>query len=423
MSVGTAAGSEFARGSSVIAFVRREWLVLSSAAIWIVFVVNFSALKVSSSDEMVQYTFVRRLYGDASHALGYYFGLGLLEAPFYGIGKLIDHAGLHTVAGDPVRPAAVALGLGLLSTFAWPLLASVMQDMRLPGAGFAILAAAFGTPFFYYATFVPGKDHAVDALLISAVVYLSYRYCRSDGREQWTTVALGAVFGFAYTVRYFDGAAAVMLVLLLALWRRWRDAAVVAGVSAVVCGLLFLVPFGLGVHVFSGGNYSPDTVLTFAPLNPLRMLFTNHRGFFVWSPVSVLSVLGLALLFRSRPAHRRFLTAVCAMAVGLMAAYALVTFWDGTWTFGQRFFTPLFPIVALGLAGLIDAVPRTAVAAASVAATWSLFLAFNLVIIGGPQYLSNTPGGATDLALVPVRTHTSVGAYLWGLRHRSNLLP
>lgn len=423
MSVDAIARSETGRLARAVAYLRREWLLVSSAAIWVLFVVNFSALKVDSSDETVQYTFAEHLYGDASHALGYYFGLGLLEAPFYGIGKLLDGAGVHTIAGDPVRPAAVALGLGLLSTLAWPLLVPVLRGLRLPAAGFAILAAAFGTPFFYYATFVPGKNHAIDALLIAAVVYLAYRYFRSDGRERWTTFALGAVFGFSYTVRYFDGAAAVMLVLLLALWRRWRDAAVIATVSGAVCGLLFLVPLLVGAQVFSGGNYSPDTVLVFAPLNPLRMLFTNHRGFFVWSPVSILSLLGLVLLFRSRPEHRRFLTAVCAMAVGLMAAYSLVAFWDGTWTFGQRFFTPLFPIVALGLAGLIDAVPRTAVAAATLAAAWSLFLAFNLVIIGGPQYLADTPGGATDLALVPARTHTSVGAYLWGIRHRSNLLP
>lgn len=32
-------------------------------------------------------------------------------------------------------------------------------------------------------------------------------------------------------------------------------------------------------------------------------------------------------------------------------------------------------------------------------------------------------GGATDLALVPSRTHTSIGAYVWGLRHKSRLIP
>ena len=89
------------------------------------------------------------------------------------------------------------------------------------------------------------------------------------------------------------------------------------------------------------------------------------------------------------------------MGVAIMCSYSLVAFWDGTWAFSQRFFTPLFPLVVIGLAGLADAVPRFTLVAASVAVAWSLFLAFNLTIIGGPQYLSNTPGGATDLALVP----------------------
>ncbi|MFN2628970.1 MAG: hypothetical protein ABR569_10090 [Gaiellaceae bacterium] len=404
-----------------LAFVRREWRLLASALIWVVFILNFNSLAIASGDESVQLRFVERLYGDAPNALGYYFGLGLVEAPFYGIGKLLDHTGLHTLAGKAVETATIALGLGLLTTLAWPLLATVIRGLRLPAAGFAILAAAFGTPFFYYATFVPGKNHAIDGLLFAGVIFLAYRYFRSGQPERWLPYALGALFGLACTVRYFNGAEAVALVLVLVWWRRWRHAAEIAATAAAVCLVLFLIPRLLGVSVFSSGNYSTDVVV-FAPLNPLRMLFTNHRGYFLWSPVSALAVIGLVLLFRRRPEHRHFLWALTAMSVALMGAYALVPFWDGTWAFGQRFFTPLFPVVAIGLAGLIDAVPRTAVAAATVAAAWSLYLAFNLVIIGGPQYVADTPGGVSDVALIPPRTHTSVGAYLWGLRHKSLLL-
>ena len=405
----------------LVDFVRREWLLLSSLAVWLFFIANFEAFRLVSGDESVQYHFVQRLYGDRHDAVGYYFGLGLVEAPFYGIGKLLDHAGLHTVSGNPVEQAAAALGLGLLTIAAWPLVGAVIRGLRLPAAGFAILAAAFGTPFFYYAVFLPGKNHAVDGVLFAGAIYLVFRYLRTDGRERWVPFALGALFGLSYTVRYFDGAAAVMLVLALLAWRRWRHAAQVAVTSAVVCLVLFAIPLAYGIPVFSGGNYSAENVLVFAPLNPLRMLFTDHRGYFVWSPVALLATIGFVLLFRSRPEHRRFLAAVAAMSLGIMWAYSLVAFWDGTWTVGQRFFTPLFPVVAIGLAGLIDAAPRIAVAAAAVATAWFLFLAFNLMVIGGPQYVSNTPGGASDVALLPSRTHTSVGAYFWGIRFRSHL--
>jgi hypothetical protein len=400
---------------------RREWALVVTALLWLVFVVSFNRLAVITSDERVQYGFVQQLYGDASHALGYYFGLGLIEAPFYGLGKLLESLGVATMGGNPSRNAMIGLGLGCLSVLVWPLLGPVLRGLRLRYPAAVISAAALGTPFFFYATFEPGKSHALDAVLFSAVVYLAFRYFGSERPSPWLPVAIGAVLGVSYTVRYFSGAEGVVLVLVLACYRRWADALRVAITSAAVCLALMAVPLGLGISVFGGGF---DTrVLSFAPLNPLRMLFTNHRGLFVWSPVTVLAAVGLALLFRGRPEHRRFLTAIVAMGVGIMASYSLVGFWDGTWSFSQRFFTPLLPLVAVGLGGLVDAVPRTAIAAAGICAAWSVYLGFNLVVIGGPQYLATVPGGATDLAVRPAHTHTSVGAYLWGVWHKSNFSP
>jgi hypothetical protein len=393
--------------------------VVISALVWLLFIVAYSSLSLADGDSQVQYRFVRRLFGDADNALGYYFGLGLLEAPFYGVGKVFRGLGIHTLMGQPVLPATVALGLGLFTLAAWPPLAAILRGLDLPHPGLVILAAAFGTPFFYYAAFSPGKNHAPDAVLFAVVLYLAYRYFRESEPERWVPFALGAVLGVACTVRYFSGAEAVMLVLFLAWCRRWRHALIVTITATIAALLLLAVPWALDVPVF-GGGYAAERVLTFAPLNPLRMLFTNQRGFFVWSPVSALAAVGLVLLFRRRPEHRRFLSAATLMGVGIMAAYAFVPFWTGTFAFSQRFFTPLFPLVAIGLAGLVEAVPRTALAAAAVATAWSIFLALNFVIIGGPQYLSDTRGGASDLALVPFRTHTSIGAYLWGVKHKSN---
>ena len=234
-------------------------------------------------------------------------------------------------------------------------------------------------------------------------------------------LAIGAVLGFACTVRYFNAAEGVALVLMLVLLRRWRHAVELTLAAAVIFLVLLAVPLSLGSSVLAGGS-SPDSALTFAPLNPFRMLFTNHRGYFVWSPVAALGLIGFVLLLRSRPAHRLFLATAGVMGVAIVASYSLVTFWDGTWSFSQRFFTPLFPLVAIGLGGLAVSVLRLTVVAATAACAWSLFLAFNLEIIGGAQYLSTIPGGATDVAAIPTQGHVSIGAYLWGIRHRSLLL-
>lgn len=424
----TAAGSPDAstvsaeRRIGTVAPALRRRGVLVSSFVWLLFVANFSALSIQGSDEQVQYTFVRRIFGDAHHAVGYYFGLGLVEAPLYALGKAFDELGLHRVSGHPVEQSVIALGLGLITLVAWPLLGAVMHGLGVEHRGASILAAALGTPFFYYATFAPAKNHALDGVLFTVAIFLTYRYLCRPSSETWLPFSIGAVFGIAYTIRYFNGAEAVVLILMLVVWRRFRDAAEIAATSAVVCLALFAIPHALHVSVFAGGNFSADNVLTFAPLNPLRMLFTDHRGYLVWSPVSALAAVGLVHLFRTRPKHRRFLVALVGMAAGVITSYALIPFWDGTLAFGQRFYTPLFPVVAIGLAGALDLTERTGFLFASFTTAWSLFLCFNFVTIGGPQYLNTTAGGASDLALVPVRTHTGLGAYGFGIWHKSNLL-
>ena len=403
--------------------LRGSWGIVGSAFLWLLFVSNFLVLHPAVGDGVTQYQFAQKLFGDRAHASGYYFGFGLLEAPFYGLGKLFESAGVATLGGRPTREAVVAVGLAAITFAVWPLLAPILRGMDLRFRGFAILAAVFGTPFFFYATFYNGKNHAVDAVIFSAVAYLTFRYFRAGEQpEPWVPYVLGVVFGFSYVVRYFSGAEAVVFVAALVVFRRFRHATEVAVVSVVVCLLLWIAPMTEHVPVFHGA-VDPSGALIFAPLNPLRMLFTNHRGLFVWSPVTALAVLGLVLLYRRRPEHRRFVAVLSLMALGVIASYALIPYWDGTWSFSQRFYTSLLPVVAIGLAGLAEARPRPVLALTTVCTFWSLFLAFNLLIIGGPQYLSTIPGGATGVALIPHRTHTSIGAYVYGIRHISRLLP
>src|SRR5262249_14903687 len=154
-------------------------------------VVNFNALTLAGFDAQVQFKFVKQMFGDANGAIGYFFGFALVEAPFYALGKLLRVVGLGTISGHPVEEATIALGLGLLTVVAWPLPGAVLRGLSLRHAGFAVLAAALGTPFFAYATFWPGKNHALDSILFTAAVYLTYRYFARPEPERWLTFALG----------------------------------------------------------------------------------------------------------------------------------------------------------------------------------------------------------------------------------------
>ena len=71
-------------------------------------------------------------------AIAYFFGLGLTEAPFYGIGKIFQHFDVATLGGAPIKPALIALGTGFLIVPASALLVRVMRELRLRAVGFSL---------------------------------------------------------------------------------------------------------------------------------------------------------------------------------------------------------------------------------------------------------------------------------------------
>ena len=153
------------------------------------------------------------------------------------------------------------------------------------------------------------------------------------------------------------------------------------------------------------------------------MLVTDHRGLFVWSPIAVVGLAGYVRLLRHVRRDQVFLVLAAVMGLAILVSYATVPFWDGTWSFSQRFLTPLAPLVGIGVAGLAGAHRRWTIALGTLATAWTVFLALNLQLVGPPgNDYSTIRGGASDVALQVTRRHVSPGEYAWAIYHRSRLL-
>jgi hypothetical protein len=393
------------------------------AAVWLLFAVNFARLTITTEqDPRVQFTLVRRLFGAHVHAVGYQFGLAILEVPFYAVGRLLTTLGIPTIDGAPSTEACIVLGAILVTLGALVLTVRLVTALGLPLPAFAAFTATFGMPLFYYGTWAGGKTHAWDTFLFAAVLVVLLGYVRSDFSDERLLVAIGLLLGFSATVRYFSSPAGLALAAFLVALRRYRQAIVLAAVAVVAWGLLSLVPISVGARL-SGGGYDTG-VLSFAPLGPLKMLVTDHRGLFVWSPIALVGLAGYVRLLRRGGRDHRFLVVAGLMAVATLVSYAAVPFWDGTWSFSQRYLTPVTPLVAIGVAGLAERSRRWTVALASLAAAWTVFLALNLQFVGPPHGDYTTiRGGASDLALQVTREHVTPGAYTWAIYHRSRLVP
>jgi hypothetical protein len=377
--------TQSATRSGVVGWIARNRALTAAAAFWVLFAANFNSFVLTYvSDPMRVYRFTERLFGQGDgSADAYQFGLAFAWAPFYLLGKaFVAVTGLHTIGGKPTVPGFVALSAGFFTLGAAAAVVPVLRGLRLPRPALVLLCSVFGTPLFFYGSFHPGHTHAFETLLTSAIVLLLFLYFRRERPSVWWALGIGALLAWLMTVRYFLAADAIAVVAGLLWYRRWRDALLVVATPVAGLALGALVAYETAGDVLQGANEPGKGgvdralgVLRFSPLNPYRMLFTDHRGLFVWSPVALLGAIGFVILMRGRPRDRAFLSICAAMALTTIASYVLSPYWDGGYDgFDERYLTSFFPFVALGLGGLLEWRPAPVRIVAVVAAAWTLFL-------------------------------------------------
>ena len=352
-----------------------RWEALGAAAVFVVFALNFGAYRVFG-DGIDYYSFVQRLFGDRSNGSGYNFGTGLVNAPFYGSAKVVQ-----AVVGpraDRLLPASITLASVACVLLAMALSAWLVRQLRLPHPWLAVVLAVFGSPLWYYASFSPSYTHAADAAAFSLAATALWQMFEHDDLR-WR-IATGAALGLEVTVRPFNLALLVGAVVALLALKRARDAVVVAFGALTVTAVLLLVPvsLGTGLRRRADGGLVAANHLVFSPLSPLRMLVTEHRGLFIWTPATLLATVGVVILLRARSRFHPFVVTLTVMVVSLLLSYAAFAVWDGGWSFSARYLAAPLPFYALGLAQLFALGTRRGrvVVATLVGATvlWSVFL-------------------------------------------------
>jgi len=86
------------------------------------------------------------------------------------------------------------------------------------------------------------------------------------------------------------------------------------------------------------------------PVYVKEVLLSAQRGLLLWSPLIVLALAGLAMLYRT---HRALSVTVALMFLLQVVMNASLHDWGGGWAFGMRRMTELYPIWVIGLATLL----------------------------------------------------------------------
>jgi hypothetical protein len=316
-----------------------------------------------TGDGIVYYRFLQRLFGEhPPHPFAYQFGTALWNAPFWLVGVAV---------GSPEGAIAVGAQGALLVTAVLCVL--LLRRLELPANGWLVLLALFGTPLWYYTVFAPAYSHAVDALVVTGLVLALVT--RSS---PWL---IGALIGGAILTRYANGVWLPAALLPFAVRREWRRGLEAAASCVGVLIVGFLIPIVRGIPFGNPGLHDPtepprhqlDAQVDL--LAPVKMLFSLHRGLFLWTPLTLLGVVGFVIVMRQRRELELYAVALGSLLLLLVYA-AWGRWWDGGFSFSARYLACLLPVYLIGIAELVRRSRLTYVVAVA-CVIWSVFLGLN----------------------------------------------
>ncbi|MET0556450.1 MAG: hypothetical protein ABW221_25665 [Vicinamibacteria bacterium] len=319
-------------------------------------------------------------------------GPALLWSPFY----LLAHvavvaaraAGAGVAADGLSWPYTAAAAYG--SAFYGFLGLLLAHDALTRHGGFSAVAATasvaalwLATPVFYYLTLAPAFSHACSLFAVSLLVWLWLRArARTDaGLADWALVGLAG--GLCGLVREQD---ALYLAVPAAglLWdavRRRDPLGFVPRALVMGCAAALVFVPQLFAYRAINGRFGPSTLVTrkMDYLSPhfFQVLCDPGHGLFVWAPLLLVAVAGLALLV----AQRREVAA--CMAAGLLLQFWIngaVESWSQAGAFGSRRFVSATSVFAWGLAAVLALwLPRMRTGA--VAAVLAVFVWWNVSLM------------------------------------------
>ena len=325
-------------------------------------------------------------------------GCAILWAPFYGAGHLVAKAiGAPQDGYSKPYLVAIAYASALYGFLGLVLAIRCAERLGLNGFGGG-LAVWLGTPLLFYMYLAPPFAHACSAFAVALFTYVWLRV-----RGTWSPAGLAAL-GAAGALMAMTREQDVLLIGAPALdWlidavrgpRGARPGAWIAGrgfgvVAAAVSFLAAYLP-QLVTYTILNGHLGPHSSVSnkmkwYAP-HALEVLFSPEHGYFIWTPLAMLALVGLAMALRGgrgaaippeggRDVGTRVFLLLLMMFLLNVFISGSVDSWTVAGGFGQRRFVALTTVLVIGISALLARTRARKVWTAAIVACvyWNLAL-------------------------------------------------
>jgi len=310
-------------------------------------------------------------------------GLAIMYSPFFALGHAYASLSNSYATDGFSEPYRLALLASSLFFALWGLfiLRKVLQRFFPPWvANLSVVLLYIGSNMPHY-SFVEPMSHVYSFFLISAILYLSLKFCNRPSFK--LAIPIGALAGLMILIRPTN-----ILILLFPIIYLLSSGSLKSGgewikygLTAAFFALLAISPQLFYWHYMTGNwivySYNDEHFFFLQP-HFWDGLFSYRKGWFVYSPLLLFAALGFIALFKM--SKLLFSSSITVLFLGLWVNLSWWCWWYGG-GFGARSLIDFLPFMALGLAAFLQwlgqqkkLVKAPVILALSFLSVWSIFM-------------------------------------------------
>lgn len=305
-----------------------------------------------------EYTGHAVILDNGKYITPYTAGPAVLWWPFLTIAKFFDQGTVYNDYYKAFNGHSFVDGLAILfaavfyASIGLIMLFKLLQDLHFTkkAAYISITLVTISSFLMAYIFQEPSYSHVYEFFAVSGLLFSLVRFTKKFDRK--FMIVTGAFAGLLVLIRPVDLALLVPVLIYLLMYQRKKSVLHFLLGSlpfAIIFFLYNLISYG---SIFSiGYTAAGSSGFSLSTFNLLNLLFSSERGWFFWSPIMLVGLIGL-LIYARRSWQARLI-----YIFPIILLFLVYSFWINWWagdSEGQRFFLVLIPFVAIGLAYLLD---------------------------------------------------------------------